>query len=215
MDSQTSAALIAALAAGGVAVVGFITNLRTTTRTLDAARDQRLWEKQAEVYEEILAFCAYRQTSRQRIISLGDSPDTQAGLQRLLGSYEPPSWFQMQARVIAFGSAEVEQAFRNARDADEACAVAQLAAFRAAQAGDLTDDRAGKILELAIAAEAADNWLATIAHDPAHSQAALEPTDAPADLLGSDAACARSRRARGSGGRCLRTKFNLTLESIL
>ena len=139
MDSQTSAALIAALSAGGVAVVGFITNLRTTTRTLDAAHDQRLWEKQAEVYEEILAFCAYRQTSRQRIISLGESPDTQAGLQRVLGSYEPPSWFQMQARVIAFGSAEVERAFRNARDADEACTVAQLAAYRAAQAGNLTD----------------------------------------------------------------------------
>lgn len=165
MDSQTSAALIAALSAGGVAIVGFITNLRTTTRTLDAARDQRLWEKQAEVYEEILAFCAYRQASRQRIISLGDSPDTQAGLQRLLGSYEPPSWFQMQARVIAFGSVEVEQAFRNARVADEACAAAQLAAFRATEAADITADQAGKILELATAAEAADNWLATIARD--------------------------------------------------
>ena len=67
--------------------------------------------------------------------------------------------------VIAFGSAEVEQAFRNARDADEACAVAELAAFRAAQAGDLTDDKAGTILRLVTAAEAADNWLATIAHD--------------------------------------------------
>lgn len=64
------------------------------------------------------AFCAYRQTLRQRIISLGDSPDTQAGLQRLLGHYEPPSWFQMQARVIAYGSTEVEQAFRKVRDAD-------------------------------------------------------------------------------------------------
>jgi hypothetical protein len=124
-----------------------------------------LWERQAEVYEEILAFCAYRQASRQRFISLGDSPDIQGAFQRLLGSYEPPSWFQMQSRVIAFGSAEVEQAFRNARIADEACAEAQLAAVRAAQARDLTDDEAGKILELATAADAADNWLATIAHD--------------------------------------------------
>lgn len=167
VDSQTSAALIAALSAGGVAVVGFITNLRTTTRTLDAARDQRLWEKQAEVYEEILAFCAYRQASRQRHISVGDSPDTRAGLQKLLGSYEPPSWFQMQARVIAFGSAEVEQAFRNARNADEACALAQLVAVRTGQAGDLdlTADQAGEILELATLAEAADNWLATVTHD--------------------------------------------------
>ena len=165
VDSQTSAALIAALSARGVAVVGFVTNMHTTTRTLDAARDQRLWERQAEVYEEILAFCAYRQASRQRITSLGDSPDIQAALQRLLGSYEPPSWFQMQARVIAFGSAEVEQAFRNARVADEACAEAQLAAVRAAQARDLMDDEAGRILELATAADAADNWLATIAHD--------------------------------------------------
>jgi hypothetical protein len=39
VDSQTSVALIAALSAGGVAVVGFVTNMRTTTRTLDAARD--------------------------------------------------------------------------------------------------------------------------------------------------------------------------------
>jgi len=165
VDPQTSAALIAAVSAGGVAVVGFITNLRTTTRTLDAARDQRLWEKRAEVYEEILAYCAYRQASRQRIMSLDEPPDYQAARQRLLGSYEEPSWFQMQARVIAFGSPEVEQAFRNARDADEACAVAQLAAYRAAQAGDLTDDGAGKVLELVLAAEAADSWLATIAHD--------------------------------------------------
>lgn len=132
---------------------------------LDAARDQRLWEKQAEVYEEILAFSAYRQASRQRIISLGGSPDTQAGLQRLLGSYEQPSWFQMQARVIAFGSVEVEQAFRNVRIADEACAAAQLAAFRAGEAANITADHTGEILELATAAEAADNWLATIVHD--------------------------------------------------
>jgi hypothetical protein len=52
-----------------------------------------------------------------------------------------------------------------ARDADEAYTVAELAAFGAAQARDLTDDEAGKILELATAAEAADNWLTTIAHD--------------------------------------------------
>jgi hypothetical protein len=173
VNPVVEAAVIAAASTGGVAVVGFITNLRATTRTLEAAREEHLWDKRAEVYAEILALSAYRQAARKRVLDLDNlSPDFRAGYQKLLDSYEQPSWFPLQGRVIAFASRDVQQAFGAARDSDEACARAQLASARARQAAEagaritgIHPDDAAEIAELARAADKADSWLATVVHD--------------------------------------------------
>jgi hypothetical protein len=114
------AALIAALSAGGVAIVSFVTNARTTSRTLDAARRQRLWDRQAEVYEEIFAYCGHRKEQRNnRFRTLRLVPIGEKIIQDVLDSYKPPPWFEFQGRVLAFSSDDVAHAFVAAHEADE------------------------------------------------------------------------------------------------
>ena len=70
MSSSIEPAVIAAAAATAVAVVSFITNRATTRQTveagtantiraLDAARDDRLWDKQTVTYEETVTYLLY------------------------------------------------------------------------------------------------------------------------------------------------------------
>jgi hypothetical protein len=132
------AAWIAAGAAGfgvvstaTVAVVGFRSTRNATVRTitastantmasLAAAREDRLWEKRAGAYEETLAALQYRQVKRQhelRMYRLDE--DSEQQLKDFFASYEPPGWFQAQARLRAYASDEVWEAFEATRLADQ------------------------------------------------------------------------------------------------
>jgi hypothetical protein len=131
------AAWIAAGAAGfgvvstaTVAVVGFRSTRNATVRaiaastantmaSLAAAREDRLWEKRAGAYEETLAALQYRQVKRQhelRMYRLDE--DSEQQLKDFFASYEPPGWFQAQARLRAYASDEVWEAFEATRQAD-------------------------------------------------------------------------------------------------
>jgi hypothetical protein len=72
MSPVVEAALIAAIT-GGVGVVGTVvvaisghrTTNKTTVLALDAARGDRLWDKQAATYEETLSALLYRADKRR------------------------------------------------------------------------------------------------------------------------------------------------------
>jgi hypothetical protein len=131
------AAWIAAGAAGfgvvstaTVAVVGFRSTKNATIRaiaastantkaTLAAARRDRLWDKQGAAYEEVIAALQHRQMKRQhelRMYRLDE--DSEQQLKDFFASYEPPGWFQAQARLRAYASDEVWEAFEATRRAD-------------------------------------------------------------------------------------------------
>ena len=137
MTPTIEAAWIAAGAAGfgvvstaTVAVVGFRSTKNATIRTiaastantmasLAAAREDRFWEKQTAAYEETLAALQYRQMKRQhelRMYRLDE--DSEQRLKDFFVSYEPPGWFQAQARLRAYASDEVWEAFEATRQAD-------------------------------------------------------------------------------------------------
>jgi hypothetical protein len=93
--------------------------IASTRATLTAAREDRLWEKQAAAYEEVIAALQYRQMKRQhelRTYRLTEGAEQQ--LKNFFDSYEPPGWFEGQARLDAYASDEVREAFGATRQAD-------------------------------------------------------------------------------------------------
>jgi hypothetical protein len=95
----------------------------TTSRTLAAnretARDQRIWDSQARVYEELLAYVMHRQEIRDNRFRLFTySPEFEAKIQAIIDSHEQASWFSLQARARAFTPDEVSAAFDASREAD-------------------------------------------------------------------------------------------------
>jgi hypothetical protein len=124
VDPVTEAAVIAASATAVVAVVGLVVNAWATTRTLRAARDlahdQRLWDKRAGLYAEVFAYAGHRQDVRaHRLSPVRYGPEREALAKSVLDSYQQPSWYELQGRVLAFSSDEVGEAFIDAHAADE------------------------------------------------------------------------------------------------
>jgi hypothetical protein len=95
-----------------------------TIRALDAARDDKLWEQQRAAYHELSAYLLFIQAKRRhdtRLYRLDDLGEE--ALQRLLGSYKPPSWWELQARIAHYGSEEVITQVEASHDADNQVAV--------------------------------------------------------------------------------------------
>jgi hypothetical protein len=67
MNPTVEGALIGALAAGGAGVVGYVANWLATRMTLKAGRSDRVWDRQALVYEEILADVVARRVRRDHV----------------------------------------------------------------------------------------------------------------------------------------------------
>jgi hypothetical protein len=113
-----------------VAVVGFRSTKNATIRaiaattantmaTLAAAREDRLWEKRAAAYEEIIGVLTHRQMKRQhelRMYRLTEEGEQQ--LKDFFDSFDPPGWFESQARLLAYASDGVREAFEATRRAD-------------------------------------------------------------------------------------------------
>jgi hypothetical protein len=137
VNPTVEAACIAAAAAGigiagtvTIAIAGFhstknatsqaiAAGIASTRATLAAAREDRFWEKQAAAYEEVIAALLYRQMKRQhelRMYRLNDAGEQQ--IKEFFSSYEPPGWFQAQARLRAYASDEVWEAFEATQKAD-------------------------------------------------------------------------------------------------
>jgi hypothetical protein len=113
-----------------VAIAGF-RNTRTSTeqtieagtantkRALDAAREERFWEKQAAAYEASLAAVRYRAATRAdqlRMFRMDEHTEKKA--LESLEAHEPPGWFEIIGRLLAYASDDVLTAYQAAEDAD-------------------------------------------------------------------------------------------------
>ncbi|MGF1426524.1 hypothetical protein [Kitasatospora sp. LaBMicrA B282] len=138
MDPAVTAAWIAAGTsivsfAGTVAVaivgfraaekVGAAANATAATNTkhfVNATRDDHLWEKQgARAYEEVLAHIHFRSLRLEaNLRSYRFDEQSEKNMEKFFESYQPESWFHVQARAVAYASADVMEAFELATRAD-------------------------------------------------------------------------------------------------
>jgi len=142
MDPLVTAAWIAAgtsivSLAGTVAVaivgfraaekVGSAANAAAASNTkhfVNATRDDHLWEKRARAYEDVLAHTTFR--SLRVDLTLRPSrlnKREQEGMEKLFEVYGSDSWLDVHARMLAYASAEVLEAFLSASDADPEAAL--------------------------------------------------------------------------------------------
>jgi hypothetical protein len=131
MDSTVVAAFIGVGGAVLVAVVGSVTTARTIRQSLadarlsaraglDAGHEERVWDKKAELYVDLLLDEARRRADRAdrredfKSARFGERPPGP------VMQHDEQSWSNFEARVRAFGSDPVLQAFQQARLASQA-----------------------------------------------------------------------------------------------
>ena len=121
MNPIVEAALIAGGTTAIVGVAGFLTTLAITRRTLDAARDDRLWDKRAAAYEGALAEVMNRQAKLSRALVLAQDSSTPPGMlaeyAEYLATEDTPAW---SGRLAAYASPKVVEALEAALSADSA-----------------------------------------------------------------------------------------------
>ncbi len=129
MNPIIAAALIALggsitslLGAVGVAISGYRNTKKVTEKTvqastgntiraLDAARGDRLWDKQATAYVDAIAGVRWQQLRRQRQLNTLDPGDP------LPADKSPVDWDELEARLLAYASPAVLLALKTASDA--------------------------------------------------------------------------------------------------
>jgi hypothetical protein len=89
-----------------------------TIRALNAARDDRLWEKQAAAYEETLASLLYRLAKRHDVFNPYRMPEDAEQAKQAFAAYDPPDWFGAQARLLAYCPEDIRKAFEASLQAD-------------------------------------------------------------------------------------------------
>jgi hypothetical protein len=201
MNPSVEAALIAAVVSlvslGGtviVAISGFRntkqTNERTIDsgteqlkRTLDAARDDKLWDKRTQTYEEVTAYLLFIQAkrrleARRRDVRFDDA--IEEANNRLLGEYKPASWWELQGRLAIYGSDEVIAAFEGSHNADNEVAAALFRATNLRQQGQDLDEARKR-------ADAIDQALAKLARAELNRKPSAATTLQPVtEGIGSD-----------------------------
>jgi hypothetical protein len=126
--------IAAGLIAAGISVVSFAFNAWTTSRTLHAARAASLRDRQAMVFQQVLAYVMHRtETRRKKTRRMRFEPEAEARLQALLDSYTPPNWFELEGNVLAFCPDSVVDAFIAARKANDAVSRAEAARAEAVE----------------------------------------------------------------------------------
>ena len=151
--------IAAAIGVGGTVIVGVVGFWSTktasdeaaqaatgnTTRALDAARDERIWDRRARAYEQSIAALLYRRQRRrmeqaqlhgtpmlayaqvgppvlgnrllfQENVSLPDQP--------YFDRYPPRGWFEVEGTLLAYATPKVIMALDAARHADDAARIA-------------------------------------------------------------------------------------------
>lgn len=86
----------------------------TTTATLAAAREDRLWEKRCAVYEETLTTLLDHRRQRFRILLR--SPGGEAESPEAVYDPDSPGWSQARSRLYAYASDDVLHALDAAED---------------------------------------------------------------------------------------------------
>lgn len=183
--------IAAGLIAAAISIVSFGFNAWTTSRTLQAARAASLRDRQAGVYQQILAFMSHQtETRRTKTRPVRYVPLAEAGCQALIDSYTPPNWFELQASVLAFCPDSVVDAFLAAKVADEEVWVAKGAHIEAVslnQSDPMTADPDGvaalqsEFLKRVDEAERADAGVIAIVRD---KMLGVRPSDTNGSLIG-------------------------------
>jgi hypothetical protein len=103
--------LAATIGVGGtviVGVAGFSAAIWTTRKTIQHARDTRMWDKRSEVYVDALAAVHYRQTKRERDMRTWRLPyEDDRHEAAYLANYTQPDFHQLEGRLLAFASQPV------------------------------------------------------------------------------------------------------------
>lgn len=159
MDPTLTAAAIGVTGTVVVGVAGFGATIWTTRRTIRAARDARIWDERARAYVDTLAAIGFRQEKRMhdtQTVRLDD--ETQRAADQHFGTYVMPNWFDLEARLHAFGSERVVEAVRRSSEAHGAA----LDAFQTwrEKKPSTADDRRAKFAQLAIARTLSDAAIA-------------------------------------------------------
>jgi hypothetical protein len=126
VDPTVTAAFIgggAAIISGGwTALVAITTNrnarwtnqaaldaaAESNARTLDAARDERIWEKRAEVYLDAMRLVRHREDVRENTArTLRYDDETEESIKEDLASFKLPDWRDVELRLLAYASLQV------------------------------------------------------------------------------------------------------------
>ena len=134
-----STALTTAIGVGGavlVAVAGFSAAAWSTRKTIEAAREHRLWDKRAAVYVDTLAAMNLRQTKRWYDAQRYRDDQSSRRYEAWIAAYVAPDWHLLDARMLAFGTEPVFTALQAGSTAHEH-AIAALREWKAAPGIDL------------------------------------------------------------------------------
>ena len=99
-----------------VAVKGFRSTRDATQETLDARRDDRLWVRKADAYQDAMTAALRRHDRRQQVLDAKAPPEA-------LEPQVSQEWFDMQGRLRTFGAAKVVTAFEHSMKASERLSV--------------------------------------------------------------------------------------------
>lgn len=192
----------AALIAGGISVVSFAFNSWTTSKTLHAARAADLRDRQASVYQQILAYSAHQTEVRRNLTrTVRYDAKTEQRLQGLLDDYSAPNWFELEGNVLAFCPDSVVDAFIGAKTADDAVWSARAAHAEAVEmnrADPANADPNGAVLlqarfkERVKDAERADSQLIEIVRD---RMLGTRPPDGSRSLIATFVAISQTKRS--------------------
>ena len=86
--------------------------------TLTAAREDRLWERQADSYHEVVRGLLYRQRQRNAMSDQVPFIDAQE-LRESFASYEPPDWNESLARLVSYAPDDVLGVSNFSEEVDE------------------------------------------------------------------------------------------------
>ena len=109
--------IAAAIGVGGTVIVGlagFSASVWNTRKTAASAHESRVWDEQAKVYVDAVAAVYYRQAKRDRDTATSQDARGEQISQAYLATYEPPSWIELDSRLLAFGSEPVVKAMQAA-----------------------------------------------------------------------------------------------------
>jgi hypothetical protein len=131
MDPTIAAALIGVTGAALVAVVSSVTTARTIRQSLadghlsaraglDAGHEERIWDKKAELYVELLLDEARRRTTREGRLKEYKAAEYGERPRGPVVAHDVQAWANFDARVRAFGSDLVLLAFQEAMLASQA-----------------------------------------------------------------------------------------------
>jgi hypothetical protein len=161
-----------------------------TVRALEAAREDRLWDKRAAAYEEAIAYLLYRKARRGQLFqALYQREDPDERMEQLYGDFKPAPMLEIQGRVTSYSSEAVRAAFESAERADNDFRVIQIMSIpllRASKDPDSADVLAAKskIRAADDDAEEKDQELIKLIRNELHSKPSLSLAAATKDQLG-------------------------------